>query len=121
MAEIHTEFYTADAGSVEVWQVESATARTWKVSRELASGHRWRRVVKSADIGHTYHLTPLAALAAIAEVERNRIKFTKGQLQRHRTTLGMIEAQMRKIPGGDQLIAVADEDPKPATREGKGE
>jgi hypothetical protein len=106
MAETHSEFYTADIGGVQTWRVESHTARTWKVVRELTHGHQWRRTVRTADIGHTYHITPLAALNAVRDNERNEIRMIKDRLQRKRTALGMVESEMRRLPGGAQLLAL---------------
>jgi hypothetical protein len=106
MAETHSEFYTADVGGVHTWRVESHTARTWKVARDITHGHTWRRVVRMADIGQTYFVTPLAALGDVARRERNEIRILKDRLQKKRTSLGMIESEMRKWPGGSELVAL---------------
>lgn len=100
----HKEFYTADCGGAQVWRVVSNTARTWKVVREVAYGRPWSRTVRAAEIGQKFHVTPLAALAALARQERDEIRILKDRLQRKRTALGMVEAEMRKLPGGVDLL-----------------
>lgn len=97
MADTHTAFYTANQIEVETWTVEGHTAKTWRVSREFAPGRVWQRIVRLSDIGHTFHVTPRAALAYLASEAEADIKRLTDQVQRKRTTLGMIESQIRRL------------------------
>ena len=99
MAETHTTFYSVSAGEVETWTVESSTAKTWLVARDHGYGFTSRRTIRSVDIGHTFHITPRAALNARADEIRDDIKHLTARLQRRRTALGMLESQMLKLDG----------------------
>jgi hypothetical protein len=121
MAETHTTFYTASDLKLETWTVEKHTARTWLVARQLSRGYTWRRTVRSADIGVTWHITPVAALAAKAREIQGRIDSAKRELQTYRTSLGIVESQLRKLGAGaliDQPASVDAVDPVEGVVEG---
>jgi hypothetical protein len=93
----YTKFYTADAQGAYLWDVEKHTAKTWTVSRELSHGHRWRRVVKSADIGVRYFPTSAEALLAYITEQERELKFLLDRVQSKRTVIGMAQSQFRAL------------------------
>lgn len=92
--------YTAEIdGSITEWRVESRTVKTLKVVARSArvGGWEWRRVVRSADIGARYFVSPRGALEhRCGELERE-IGFIQQRLQNKRTHLGMVESVIKRL------------------------
>jgi hypothetical protein len=95
MAKTHSAFYTADEGGATEWLVIKSTAKTWTVRREDKA---WgSRLVRSSEIGHAWHLTPLGALNAYADKIREELKWAEQRVHGRRTALGMVDSQIRRI------------------------
>jgi hypothetical protein len=95
MAETHSVFYTADEGGPVEWKVEKSTSKTWTV--RIQREYSYTRLVRAADIGRTWHLTPMAALTDKADQLRRELEWAQERVQYKRTALGMVVSHMKRL------------------------